>query len=232
MGRRPNPQRREELLSEILEYVEKHGLADLSLRPLANALGTSTYTLTYQFGSKEELLDSILSAIEAREQRAAYHDLKRSVADRIGLLWQHIETPKGLAEQRLAHEALLARVLQRHTHDVYPSPEAVPDELIGDAESAQAAGESDEPLIGDSGVDLTAQDQEDDADVRLLWSAVEGVVIDYLRTGDQRRAMMGMEALRERAARMAEDGPGGQPAPAINLSSVSSGRSEMSRSSQ
>ena len=56
MGRRPNPQRKQDLLDEIVAYLGDHGIGDLSLRPLAKRLGTSTYTLTYQFGSKDRLL--------------------------------------------------------------------------------------------------------------------------------------------------------------------------------
>jgi len=56
MGRRPNPQRKQDLLDEIVTYLGEHGIGDLSLRPLAKRLGTSTYTLTYQFGSKDQLL--------------------------------------------------------------------------------------------------------------------------------------------------------------------------------
>ncbi|MFN0090470.1 MAG: TetR/AcrR family transcriptional regulator [Acidimicrobiales bacterium] len=67
MGRRPNPQRKQDLLEEIVEYLGEHGIGDLSLRPLAKKLGTSTYTLTYQFGSKDGLLIDAVSHAEARQ---------------------------------------------------------------------------------------------------------------------------------------------------------------------
>ena len=64
MGRRPNPQRKQDLLDEIVTYLGEHGIGDLSLRPLAKRLGTSTYTLTYQFGSKDQLLaDAVRHAL-------------------------------------------------------------------------------------------------------------------------------------------------------------------------
>jgi AcrR family transcriptional regulator len=64
MGRRPNPQRKQDLLDEIVAYLGEHGIGDLSLRPLAKRLGTSTYTLTYQFGSKDQLLaDAVRHAL-------------------------------------------------------------------------------------------------------------------------------------------------------------------------
>jgi len=67
MGRRPNPQRKQDLLGEIVLYLGEHGVGDLSLRPLAKQLGTSTYTLTYQFGSKEGLLVDAIRHAEAQQ---------------------------------------------------------------------------------------------------------------------------------------------------------------------
>ena len=67
MGRRPNPQRKQDLLAEIVTYLGEHGLGEMSLRPLARELGTSTYTLTYQFGSKEQLLADAVDFAQARQ---------------------------------------------------------------------------------------------------------------------------------------------------------------------
>jgi AcrR family transcriptional regulator len=69
MGRRRDPARRRELLEAVTDYVLEHGLADLSLRPLAVAIGTSPRMLLYHFGSKEQLVVEALD--EAREREAA-----------------------------------------------------------------------------------------------------------------------------------------------------------------
>jgi AcrR family transcriptional regulator len=66
--RKPNPGRREELEEAVVGYVLTHGIADLSLRPLAEALGVSTYSLVYHFGSKDELIAVVLARIEERER--------------------------------------------------------------------------------------------------------------------------------------------------------------------
>src|SRR5207248_9104803 len=58
MGRHKDPQRKAELLESVAEYLLEHGLAELSLRPLAHAVGTSPRILLYHFGSKEELVAS------------------------------------------------------------------------------------------------------------------------------------------------------------------------------
>jgi AcrR family transcriptional regulator len=68
VGRKPNPDRKPELLEAVVGYVAEHGLGDLSLRPLAEALGVSTYTLVYHFGSKEQLVVEVLASVEARQK--------------------------------------------------------------------------------------------------------------------------------------------------------------------
>ena len=66
MTGRPNPGRRAELLEQILDYLETHALNSISMRKLAQALGVSTFTLTYQFNSQEELMAAIRTAVNER----------------------------------------------------------------------------------------------------------------------------------------------------------------------
>ena len=51
---------RETLLPLLAVHVLEHGLAGLSLRPLAKAAGTSDRMLIYHFGSKDELVAELL----------------------------------------------------------------------------------------------------------------------------------------------------------------------------
>jgi AcrR family transcriptional regulator len=62
MGRPLDQDRRRELLDGTVAYAARHGLADLSLRPLARFLGTSDRMLLHYFGSKENLISQALSA--------------------------------------------------------------------------------------------------------------------------------------------------------------------------
>ena len=62
--------RKAELLDELIAYLAKHGLADLSLRPMAAATGTSARLLVFHFGSKERLLEEVLGEMQARLQRS------------------------------------------------------------------------------------------------------------------------------------------------------------------
>src|SRR5262245_60904922 len=63
MARPVDAARRAELLRQTFEYVAEHGLADLSLRPLAAALGTSSRMLVHYFGTKEQLVAQALAAV-------------------------------------------------------------------------------------------------------------------------------------------------------------------------
>jgi AcrR family transcriptional regulator len=58
--------RRRELLSAIVDFLLLHGVSDLSLRPLAEGVGTSARLLIYHFDSKENLLALALDEVRAR----------------------------------------------------------------------------------------------------------------------------------------------------------------------
>ena len=57
------PLSREVLLPRLAAHVLEHGLAGLSLRPLARAAGTSDRMLIYHFGTKEALVEALLAHV-------------------------------------------------------------------------------------------------------------------------------------------------------------------------
>src|SRR5688572_30701 len=59
--------RRSELLERAYEYVLRRGLADVSLRPLAAAIGSSPRVLLFLFGSKDGLVRALLQRARADE---------------------------------------------------------------------------------------------------------------------------------------------------------------------
>lgn len=65
---RGRPEQRESFLDGAVEHVLRHGVATLSLRPLAAALGTSDRMLLYYFGSREQLLVAVLEVVGERLQ--------------------------------------------------------------------------------------------------------------------------------------------------------------------
>lgn len=59
--------RQTELLEAAYRYVLAHGLGEMSLRPLAAAIGTSPRVLLYLFGSKDGLIRALLARARAEE---------------------------------------------------------------------------------------------------------------------------------------------------------------------
>src|SRR6059058_4729462 len=83
---------RQRLLDGAIEYVAEHGLADVSLRTLATALGTSHRMLIHHFGSKEQLWVEIVRTVEARQRELLGEilpDAAQPVPDAMWAWWKH-----------------------------------------------------------------------------------------------------------------------------------------------
>ncbi len=64
--------RHTELLEAAYHYALEHGIADISLRPLAAAIGSSPRVLIYLFGNKDGLVRALLT--RARTDELAFLD--------------------------------------------------------------------------------------------------------------------------------------------------------------
>jgi AcrR family transcriptional regulator len=98
---------RADLLDRAVDYVCEHGLGQLSLRPLAKALGTSPRNLLYYFGSKDDLIVEIIRRGRTRQQSTIANlklstDLSPGQVSRI--VWRHWSDPKHLPLMRLFFE--------------------------------------------------------------------------------------------------------------------------------
>jgi AcrR family transcriptional regulator len=90
----PPSARQSELLELAYRYALRHGLGDLSLRPLAAAVGSSPRVLLYLFGSKEGLVRALLARAR-QDELDLLADLRRRSAvngavelpDVAGQLW-------------------------------------------------------------------------------------------------------------------------------------------------
>lgn len=63
-----------ELLAAATDYVLDHGVASLTMRPLAEAIGVTITTLIRRFGSKDELVQQVCQKIHADMLDALAHD--------------------------------------------------------------------------------------------------------------------------------------------------------------
>ena len=80
MARPPDPKRRQELLDGAVDYVVANGISDLSLRPLALALGTQAPVLLHHFGTKEHLVEEMLGRVRDRLRAPAAAPRQRLIA--------------------------------------------------------------------------------------------------------------------------------------------------------
>lgn len=90
MSRTANKERPKELRRAILKYLIKHGLSDLSLRPLAKAVGCSPRVLLYYFGSKEKMVSEVLAEARQRQQTAYDKVETGSFAENCEIVWKRM----------------------------------------------------------------------------------------------------------------------------------------------
>ncbi|MFJ8539244.1 TetR/AcrR family transcriptional regulator [Streptomyces sp. NPDC093591] len=168
--------RRPELLAAATEYVLEHGVTDLSLRPVAQALGVTHATLLRHFSSKDELIMAVLENIrtDLAAQWASDTELSeaRSTAELVKAGWKRLCEPK---QQR---QFLLLFELVGH-HGWKPARDRdLVESIVEDWISVLAGRLSRD---GWSPEDSTAL-------ATLLLAQVRGLQLDLLVSGDRERA--------------------------------------------
>lgn len=78
-GSTTSSKRQMELLDAAYSYVLEHGIADMSLRPLASAIGSSPRVLVFLFGNKDGLVRALLARAR-RDERALLDGLSGETA--------------------------------------------------------------------------------------------------------------------------------------------------------
>ena len=164
--------RRDELLEATAEYILEHGVSDLSLRPLARAIGTRARLLIYHFGSRDALVSAALSLLLRRVQQAFLAMHSSATLDRTLIAFWHW----ALNDENQRHLRLVFEV-----HGLAPRHPS----MYGDY--AREALESWRMLIagriGKRGV--TRRRREELA--TIIIGVVDGLLMDYLATGDRLR---------------------------------------------
>jgi len=181
MGRRPNPQRKHDLLDEIVVYLGETGIGDLSLRPLAKCLGTSTYTLTYQFGSKDQLVaDAVRHALELRRQSVAELAAEGAPpAELVRRLWSWSTHPPNLR---------LVRMLLEATTLAHSQPAVFGD--VGQQVVSQGVG-----LLSDALLRAGSSPAIASRVATQAYGTLVGLQMDLMATGDRERVDLAVEEL-------------------------------------
>lgn len=94
-----------ELIDRCLNYLLRHGVANLSLRPMAAKVGTSARMLLHHFGSKERLIATVMARVRDDLQSSFAVDASKSSSPELILkFWDRITRKDRLPYLRLLLE--------------------------------------------------------------------------------------------------------------------------------
>jgi AcrR family transcriptional regulator len=168
------------LLEEAIEFSARHGLSGVSLRQMAEALGTSHRMLIYHFGSKDGLLVAIVNEVESRQRRqmAVFDaDPMLSPREQLRLMWRQLADPAMWPHERLFFE-VYGQALQGRP----PMTQLLDTAVESWLEPITAIGQR-------SG--LTKRQAR--ANAHLGLAVVRGLLLDLLATGERKECDDAME---------------------------------------
>jgi AcrR family transcriptional regulator len=168
--------RRAELLELAYRHVLAHGLADMSLRPLAQAVGSSPRVLLFLFGSKDELVRALLDRARADELAAlaALAALRQPDLPAVAAgVWDWLADPE--------RRGLLTLWVESYARSLVD-----PAGPWGDF--ARRTVEDWLALFGAAQTPAVRRTRAGAAERTLMLAVLRGAMLDLLATGDTRRA--------------------------------------------
>jgi AcrR family transcriptional regulator len=160
-------QPRDRLLAAAVEQAMKGGIADLSLRELAAAIGTSHRMLLYHFGSREGLLVAVARTVEEAE-RARFLSWGMAPED-ARRIWERLSDPVLWPSERLFFELYVQALLGR----------------LGDEQFLDSAVRGWIAPVAAAMVEAGGSEAIAHIDARLGQAVVRGLLLDLLATKDR-----------------------------------------------
>jgi len=192
--------RRGELLEAVGEYVLDNGVASLSLRRIAEAVGVSHVTLQHHFGSKEQLVGEVVEHLLERTlvpQRVypdGVPDRDLDLASRQRALWAGLTSPPGQRDIRLFVEVLGQSLFEGA--DYSPTVKRSITHRLD--------------LIAANVISLGCPEEDARSFATLMLATLRGLVVDLLTTGERERVddafEIYLENIERRAAEWSMDG--------------------------
>jgi len=182
--------RREELLGRIVETLLDRGISDLSLRPLAKSVGTSARLLIYHFGTKEILLSDALTRLrqqmENELRRVAPPDNTRSLEEFLLLFWRWVLRNQNVRYFRVLFEVNTLVLQGRGRNSALAKTGVMTWLSLLQREFQQ---------IGGGRHDASGQ-------ATFVIATVNGLLHDYIATGDRKRTTKALNILIETIVKM------------------------------
>ena len=163
--------RKATLLESLIAYLVKRGVADVSLRPMAAAVGTSARLLIFHFGSKERLLVEVFVEMQARLQRSLRDLLDEPNPARsapLRLFWDWALKDANFAYLRVLYLLHVLAAQDPKTYGKYLKRNS-----LNWLESVQA---------------VLQPSQRSPTLATLIVAVFDGLFIEVMSTGDRRRA--------------------------------------------
>lgn len=197
--------RKEILVDELVGYLLEHGLSDLSLRPLAEALGTSARLLIYHFESKEGLLAEVLDSMQTslRQSFSSMVEQRAGRSERpLKLFWDWAIADENYPYLKLLYELQILAVQNPAVYGQYLQRNALTwSALIGTA---------------------LPEAERTPAMVTLVGAVFDGLFLELMSTGGRKRTTQAIlqfirlvddarearPAIREKAAKASRTGRG------------------------
>jgi AcrR family transcriptional regulator len=173
--------RREELLERAYRYALEHGVADLSLRPLAAAIGSSPRVLLFLFGSKDGLVQALLARarrdeLELLELARAAGAGERDLAGTAAELWAWLA-----AEE---HRGLLKLWVEGYARSLI------------DPQRGPWTGFARATVV--DWLDVLGEVTDDSVERTLILAVLRGALLDLLATGELERVSAAVQRQFER----------------------------------
>lgn len=170
----PDSPRRVELLERAYQHVLTHGLADMSLRPLAHAIGSSPRVLLFLFESKEGLVRALLARARLDELSVLESvPLDDGTIDQTALLlWDWLAAP--------GHRNVLTLWAESYTRSLVQPDGAwagFAEQTVNDWLTLLAAFQPEAHRDSDAAV----------AERTIVLAILRGALLDLLATGDAGR---------------------------------------------
>jgi AcrR family transcriptional regulator len=183
VGRRPDPERRQELLGAAVEHLLVNGLHHVSLRTVAKDVGTSARMLVYHFGSKDELMAKALEEAR-RQQRVLFMLWIAPVAGELYSVtlrkaWAFFESEQAMRYHRLFQQLAAASREPGSPYEGFAA-RAVLDWL---------------PVVQSGFAASGMESRAAAALATMTLATVRGLIMDLMATGDAARTRKGCEAL-------------------------------------
>ena len=183
--------RQEVLVGAALDYVLRRGVADLSLRPLAAALGTSDRMLVYHFGSKRALVERVLERASTDLASIVLAEMSSggTSTERLERLWGRLASAESQPYLRLWFEVQGLAAMGRE-----PYATTVPGLLAAWLDLSAS-------VFGELGLPLDHARRVATVEV----AAIQGLLLDLLATGERGRVDTAARDLIERVLAWPDD---------------------------